>query len=236
MQKGCLARQFPNNIVVIWELFFDKFRIHFDSLGSFGVNLLSLKQHNITVTEWRYQISTGTNIETFFRKGNWDQIFQNKNQRFFPSPNSPKPILFPKTKFSETKTKSIKLKNNGNQPKIMKNHKTTLKTMETKQKPWKTMKPPWKTIETNQKPWKIMKPTWKIMETNQKPWKTMKPPRKTTETNQKPWKTMKLTWKTMETNQNHETTLKNHGNQPTDLHWSKNLTLLTRGPTDLLDV
>ena len=51
---------------------------------------------------------------------------------------------------------------------------------------------------------------------------------------------MKPPWKTLK---NHETTLKKHGNQPknltdqpTDLHDEKNVTLLKRGPTDLLDV
>ena len=42
----------------------------------------------------------------------------------------------------------------------------------------------------------------------------MKPAWKTIETNQKQWKTMKPPWKT----------------NPTDLHWSKNVTLLTRDP------
>ena len=76
-----------------------------DALGSFGVNLLSLHQHN-NITEWKCQNSTETNTEIFFRKPNRDQIFRNRNQYFFPRPNSPKPILFSETKFSKTKTET----------------------------------------------------------------------------------------------------------------------------------
>ena len=74
-----------------------------------------------------------------------------------------------------------------------------------------------------------MKPAWKTIETNQKQWKTMKPPWKTMETNQKPWNHLEKTWKPTKNHEKPWSHLEKPTGGPTDLYWSKNVTVTNTG-------
>ena len=143
----------------------------------------------------------------------------------------------------------------------MKNHEKPWKTIKTNLEPWKTTWNHEKDTKTHLEPWKTNLETWKTKITNLEPWKTIKthqkPWKTSLELNQIGWTTLfkdfcnntsvflqlhfaflqhvssprRLNGTLLIQNTLHE----KHG-APTDLLWSKNVTLLTRGQTDLLDV